>query len=322
MSPETIRGRVGQGGDEVGVARSRGGPEDQARRWHTRGFVHCWGSACPELPTRGPVPGRRPGRRNRVVHRAGPAPAPPRVQAVAAALCEGAPGCTGLPVGWSRTCPGWAGPVTTRAVADSMRRQGPEPARTVAVPGTTQAGQDHAPWSADLINRNFTAAAPNRTTGRRPGARPGKAHCACRPQVDLHVHTMYPAGDSPVHGPGRVMFRQRRSRVVLHPARTWEMLSRNTPTTPDQAPATVLDWYHDSLQQPPTPHQHQATPPPRHPRHPQPRRITEPSTNKGEPHEEPADPLTRPAYRQREPVPHHTPKPDSHNNSQPVPSTS
>ncbi len=61
------------------------------------------------------------------------------------------------------------------------------------------------------------------------------------------------------------------------------MLSRNTPTTPDQAPATLLDWYHDSPQQPPTPHQHHATPPPRHPRHPQPRHITEPSTNKGEP---------------------------------------
>ncbi len=120
----TIRGRVGQGGDERWAWHA---PVDDQRTKHAgatyAGLCIAGGQpvlSCPHVgwypgsAARTPKPGCSPG----------PGPAPPGVQAVAAALCEGAPGRTGLPVGWSRTCGSWAGPFTTRAVADSMRRQG------------------------------------------------------------------------------------------------------------------------------------------------------------------------------------------------------
>ncbi len=100
-----------------------------------------------------------------------------------------------------------------------------------------------------------------------------------RPQVDLNVHTMYPAGDSPVHGPARILsgaaaesfFTLSRygkcclTTLPLHetkhvpPSGT----SATTSTTADATPAPGN------------------TPPPRHRRNPQPRRITKPATNKG-----------------------------------------
>ncbi len=193
----------------MGVARSRRGPEDQARRWHTRWFVHCWGSACP-----GCTNGR--GRAG------GPDAETGLFTGVGTGTIPG-PGRDCSPVrrrtrahGASRWWVedlrelGWTVNDKSGCGLDAPPRPGsppdPSPCRY------HEAGQDQAPLLADLINRNFTAAAPNRTTGRRPGVPTGEGTLHVATVIDLD--TRPGAGRSDQHPPGRAPWPVPRPRGV------------------------------------------------------------------------------------------------------------